>query len=124
MLSILGCSSGLKQFTLVDVTETGRSYEASELREESAFKSFVFYRVVFVDYIYKKNYELSIIREFLSDKEFAIAGVSRNTKKFGRGVYDHLIKRGYKGYPINPNTDTIGDAKCFPDVTSIPDRRD
>jgi len=65
---------------------------------------------------------LRTIQEFLSDKEIAIAGVSRNTKKFGRVVYDHLIKRGYKIYPVNPNTDTIENAVCYPDVTSLPDK--
>ena len=66
---------------------------------------------------------LRTIQEFLSDKEIAIAGVSRNTKKFGRGVYDHLIERGYKIYPINPNADTIENAVCYPDVASLPDVR-
>ena len=65
---------------------------------------------------------LRTIQEFLSDKEIAIAGVSRNTKKFGRGVYDHLIERGYKIYPVNPNADTIENAVCYPDVTSLPDK--
>jgi len=54
----------------------------------------------------------------------AISGVSRNPKKFGRVVYDHLVERGYKIYPINPNIDQIEGETCYGDIASLPENVD
>jgi uncharacterized protein len=63
---------------------------------------------------------LQAIKDFLSVKELAIAGVSRNPKKFGFMVFHELMKRGYRLYPINPNTDKIQDTKCYKSVLELP----
>ena len=63
---------------------------------------------------------LASIKTFLEPKELAIAGVSRNPKKFGRHVYDHLREHGYKVYPVNPNTDNIDGDKCYPSIQELP----
>jgi len=36
--------------------------------------------------------KLALVQSFLEPKKLAIAGVSRNPKKFGRVVYEHLKK--------------------------------
>ena len=64
--------------------------------------------------------KLSSIRSFLETKELAIAGVSRNPKKFGRMVYDHLKKREFKLYGVNPNTDNIDGDPCYHTVADLP----
>ena len=64
--------------------------------------------------------ELQTIKDFLSTKTMAIAGVSRNPKKFGGAVFKQLTETGFTVYPINPNADTIGEVKCYPDVSSLP----
>ncbi len=64
---------------------------------------------------------LSEINSFLESKKLAIAGVSRNPKKFGFTVYKELLKKGFDVYPINPNTDLIEGKKCYRDVASLPD---
>ena len=64
------------------------------------------------------------IQSFLEPKEMAICGVSRNPKKFGRMVYDHLMERGFKLYPVNPNADRINGEKCYKDIASLPDHVD
>ena len=64
--------------------------------------------------------EIKPITNFLEGKEFAIAGVSRNEKKFGYQVYKHLKDNGYKVYPINPNTDSIAGEQCYPDIAALP----
>jgi len=43
------------------------------------------------------------IEEFLESKNLAIAGVSRDKKKFGYRVFEDLTSKGYNAYPINPN---------------------
>ncbi len=64
--------------------------------------------------------KLSTVQSFLEPKEMAICGVSRNTRKFGRVVYDSLKEKGYKLYPVNPNTTKIDSDSCFRDVSELP----
>ncbi|MBN1187302.1 MAG: CoA-binding protein [Bacteroidales bacterium] len=61
------------------------------------------------------------IQEFVSKKNIAIAGVSRDQKKFGNIVYCELKKRGYKCYPVNPNTDEINGEKCYRGMSNLPE---
>ena len=63
-------------------------------------------------------YSLDSIQTFLQPKEMAISGVSRNPKKFGRVVYDHLVERGFKIYPINPKKETLPDIKEIMSLTA------
>ncbi len=67
---------------------------------------------------------LSSIQTFLEPKELAIAGVSRNPKKFGRHVYEHLKKNGYKVYPVNPHMDNINGDKCYSSIDELPGKVD
>jgi uncharacterized protein len=42
------------------------------------------------------------IDNFLAQKQIAVAGYSRNPKKFGSMVYKALKEHGYQLYPVNP----------------------
>ena len=65
--------------------------------------------------------KIELINEFLKkDDPIAVIGVSRNTKKFGRQVYEKLKLLEYKLYPINSRVDKIGTEKCFNDLESLP----
>ena len=60
------------------------------------------------------------VEPFLTPGKIAIAGVSRNRKKFGYMLYDLLKKQGYQVFPINPNVDRIDDEPCYPDIGLLP----
>jgi len=60
------------------------------------------------------------IDNFLSSRKIAIAGVSRDSKKFGYQVFIHLKKKGFEVYPVNPGADTIAGTPCFRTVASLP----
>jgi uncharacterized protein len=60
------------------------------------------------------------INQFLAPKKIAVAGVSRNSKKFGYEVFKELRQRGFDICPINPNADEIDGVKCYKSVTEIP----
>jgi uncharacterized protein len=60
------------------------------------------------------------IELFLSSKKIAIAGVSRNPKKFGYTVFKELSQKGFDVYPINPNTNSLGGTPCFQSVSALP----
>lgn len=64
------------------------------------------------------------IKSFLEPKELAIAGVSRNPKKFGRHVYEHLKDNGYNVYPVNPHIDDLEGVKCYKSIIDLPENVD
>lgn len=62
-----------------------------------------------------------VIDLFLNDKNIALAGVSRDPKKFGNVVYKTLLKKGYTTYPVNPNAETIEDKKSYKNLAELPE---
>ncbi len=60
------------------------------------------------------------ISSFLQSESIAIAGVSRNPKKFGRIIYDELKKKGYNVIPINPTAEDIDGQKCYNTIDQLP----
>ncbi len=63
---------------------------------------------------------LASIQSFLEPKEMAVAGVSRNPKKFGRQAYEHLKENGYKLYPVNPNVEELDGSICYRSIKDLP----
>ena len=64
---------------------------------------------------------ISNIQEFLVSKKMAIAGVSRDKKKFGYQVFSDLKEKGFEIYPINPKAETINGSKCYGSVSELPE---
>ncbi|MDX9697083.1 MAG: CoA-binding protein [Bacteroidales bacterium] len=60
------------------------------------------------------------IQQFLAPKRIAIAGVSRNNKKFGYVIFNELRQKGFEICPINPTTETIDGITCYKSVSEIP----
>ena len=60
------------------------------------------------------------IDSFLALRKVAIAGVSRDPKKFGYQVFKQLKDKGFEVYPINPGADNIDGTPCFRSVSSLP----
>lgn len=64
---------------------------------------------------------LKTVQEFLEPKKFAFIGLSRDPKKFSRGIFKELTAKGYEMYPVNPNMDDVEGIKCYHDVSELPD---
>jgi len=62
---------------------------------------------------------LQDIQAFFSAGAIAVAGVSKDTKKFGSSVYKTLKERGKKVFPVNNTTDTIQGDACYPSVSAL-----
>jgi uncharacterized protein len=60
-----------------------------------------------------------LIPKFLSSDRIAVAGVSRNKKKFGYTVYKDLRQKGYNVVPINPSAKEIDGDTCYTDTEII-----
>jgi len=63
---------------------------------------------------------LKSINEFVSQKNIAVAGVSRKKQKFGNTIFAELTKKGYNVYPVNPDLDEYDGKKCFKEIASLP----
>jgi predicted CoA-binding protein len=61
-----------------------------------------------------------MIRNFLATKTLAVAGVSRDPKKFGYTVLKDLEKKGFNVLPVNPETDLIDETKCYRSLSALP----
>lgn len=68
----------------------------------------------------KRVVSLNDIEKFLEPKKLALAGASRNPKKFGGAVLKELTEKGFEVYPINPNATEIQGIKCYASVADIP----
>lgn len=64
------------------------------------------------------------IDDFFKEKQIAIAGVSRNPKKFGSEIFKTLLEKGYGVLPVNPHAKEIQGVACFKDVGSLPEQVD
>jgi predicted CoA-binding protein len=60
------------------------------------------------------------IDQFLASEPIAMAGVSRNPKKFGRVAFEELTRKGLRLIPINPNSESIGGAVCYAGINQLP----
>ncbi len=58
--------------------------------------------------------------EFIESKTVAIAGVSRERKKFGNYVFRKLKEKGYEVLPLNPNAVEIDGTPCYADISALP----
>jgi predicted CoA-binding protein len=61
------------------------------------------------------------IEEFLGSEPIAMAGVSRNPKKFGFAAFKELKEKGMNVIPVNPHADEIHGSKVYHDIKSLPD---
>jgi hypothetical protein len=60
------------------------------------------------------------VARFLSLGKYAVAGVSRDPKKFGHVMFKDLRKKGMDVVPVNPRAETIDGVNCFRTVSELP----
>jgi uncharacterized protein len=64
---------------------------------------------------------LKQIEDFIALTPIAMAGVSRNPKKFGQAAFKELKEKGMDIIPINPTAEEILGVKVFKNVSLLPD---
>jgi predicted CoA-binding protein len=60
------------------------------------------------------------INNFLGLRKLAIAGVSRDSKKFGYGVLTKLKEAGIDVYLVHPDVDTLHGEPCYRSISNLP----
>src|SRR5262249_17095719 len=59
------------------------------------------------------------IRDFLSQKRFAIVGVSRQPQDFSRALFREFRPRGYDVVPLNPEVQEVDGRTCFASLADV-----
>lgn len=65
-----------------------------------------------------------LAREFLSQKNIAVAGVKRNSEGTANIIFKKLRDSNHNVFPVNPGTDSFEGVKCYPDIKSIAQKID
>jgi uncharacterized protein len=100
--------------------KNGSGYDGSMYRTYALFAHAIILLYIFMPYKLHLMVTNAQIDQFFSCP-VALAGVSRNTRKFGYQVYKTLAdKKKYTLYPVNPNADEIDGQKCYRDIMSLP----
>lgn len=60
----------------------------------------------------------------LKKKIWAVVGANDNPQKYGNMIYKKLKAYGYTVYPVNPKREFIDGDKCYPDLSSLPQKPD
>jgi len=66
----------------------------------------------------------NLVKDFLSQKSFAVAGSFRNETKYAYRIFKKLKEKGYIVFPMNPRGGEIDGSKCYPNIKAIPENID
>ena len=61
-----------------------------------------------------------LVKDFLKQKRFAVAGSFKNENKYAYKVLKTLIKEGYEAYLINLSINNVDGIKCYKRISDIP----
>ncbi len=62
----------------------------------------------------------NLVKDFLSQKSFAVIGSFRNESKYAFRILRRLKEKGYKVYPVNPRLGEVDGLKCYKSISDIP----
>ncbi len=62
----------------------------------------------------------AVIDDFMSQRRIAIAGVSRDPRKFGNALFKEFKKRGYEVFILHPEIAELEGSRCFSSLSAMP----
>ncbi len=62
----------------------------------------------------------NLVKDFLSQKRFAVVGSFRNETKFAYKILVNLTERGYEVFPVNPRLGEVEGRVCYKTISDIP----
>ncbi len=62
----------------------------------------------------------NLIKDFLKQKRFAVAGSFRNGSKFAYKILISLAEKGYEVFPVNPRMSEVDGRVCYKSISEIP----
>ena len=61
-----------------------------------------------------------LVKDFLKQKRFAVAGSFRNESKYAYRILKTLKEKGYEVYPINPRLKEVIGLACYASIKDTP----
>jgi predicted CoA-binding protein len=61
-----------------------------------------------------------LVKDFLKQKRFAVAGSFRSESKFAYKILKDLMHRGYEVFPVNPHLKEVDGRTCYKSISDIP----
>jgi predicted CoA-binding protein len=61
-----------------------------------------------------------LVKEFLSQRHFAVIGSFRNESKYAYKILKALKSKGYEVYPVNPRLKEVEGLTCYARLKDIP----
>ncbi|MFQ5655374.1 MAG: CoA-binding protein [Planctomycetota bacterium] len=58
---------------------------------------------------------------FLASGDFAVVGASNDPEKYGAKIFQALISKGRKAYPVNPGAREVQGHTAYPSVDKLPE---
>jgi len=65
-----------------------------------------------------------LVKDFLKQKSFAIAGSFRNESKYAYRIFKKLKNKGYAVYPVNPGMKEVEGVTCYKTLSDIENKID
>ncbi len=62
-----------------------------------------------------------IIDQFMGARNFAVAGASEDSEKYGHKCFAALLKRGYHAFPLNLRAPDVLGVKAYPNLAAVPE---
>ena len=62
----------------------------------------------------------NLVKDFLKQRRFAVAGSFRNESKYAYRILQTLKSKGYEVYPVNPSLREVQGLTCYGSVRDIP----
>jgi len=61
-----------------------------------------------------------LIKDFMSQKKFAVVGTTDNPQKYGNKIVKNLKSRGYEVYPVSQKLKELEGLACYACLADIP----
>lgn len=61
-----------------------------------------------------------LVKDFLSQKRFAVAGSFRDGSKYAYKIFKDLSAKGYEVFPVNPRMNQVEGRACYKSISDIP----
>jgi predicted CoA-binding protein len=66
---------------------------------------------------------MSLVSDILRKHHtFAVVGVSQDPAKYGHEIFEALLAKGYKAYPVNPKYQAVDGHRCYPSLDALPEK--
>lgn len=65
---------------------------------------------------------MNVKETMLGKKVWAVIGANNDPGKFGNIIYKRLKCEDYRVYPVNPMYTEVEGDKCYPDLSSLPEK--